>query len=200
MLCPVCLPLLPALSGVCFSCHQSVKLAASCQDCLHEIGLDRLYVVSSYEGVAKSLVTTLKFNGNQSAARIMAESMCSFLAPLSKNIHLTYMPATTQHVRQRGYDQSELLARHLSRRLGVPKLSTLRRQGQTHQLGASRDQRLEQLSSALSVRNHKLIEGKYIILIDDVLTTGSSLRAATSVLRAAGAARVDGLVFAQAYK
>ena len=153
---------------------------------------------TGYHGLAKQLVTSLKFLGKQSAARIMAEHMATRLLP-APTVILTHMPATTSHIRQRGYDQAELITYHLARLTGCRRLTLLARSGQQHQLGSKREQRLSQLTRALRVKHASRISGKHIIVIDDVLTTGSSVRAAATVLVAAGAARVDVLTFAQAY-
>jgi predicted amidophosphoribosyltransferase len=72
----------------------------------------------------------------------------------------------------------------------------LRRSGQTHQVGASRDRRLEQLQAAFRVKD--LRPADTIILVDDVLTTGATLEAAAITLKQAGACTVEAAVFAQA--
>jgi predicted amidophosphoribosyltransferase len=118
---------------------------------------------------------------------------------LSKGVLITHVPATAAHIRERGYDQAALLARQLARRSGAQHAALLARSGKSHQLGATRYERLEQLKYALRTRQPDLIHGQRILLVDDVLTTGASIRAATAALQDAGAATVDVLVFAQAF-
>jgi len=193
LLCHGCQPKLPPPVGRCFRCQRATS-GAACKHCLESAGLNSLHVATNYSGASKLLVACLKFRGNQSAARIMASVMYSG-TPLFTEALIVNMPATTAHIRQRGFDQSALIARHLSRRTQQRYTVALRRSGQHHQLGAGREQRLQQLSSSLSVRS--VIRDRRIILVDDVLTTGASLSAAAHALLAAGAQAVDAVVFAQ---
>jgi ComF family protein len=105
------------------------------------------------------------------------------------------VPTATSRVRERSFGHSELLAKKIAQTLLVPYANVLRRLGQTRQLGSKRDERLIQLSSSFAVSNYKKIKGSKILLIDDVVTTGGTLIAATKMLRAAGAKQVDALLF-----
>lgn len=154
-------------------------------------------MAADYQGLAKQLVASLKFAGNQAAARVMARSMVEAFAPPTDCL-ITHMPATTPHIRARGYDQAALLARHVARISGRERDTLLARLGSDHQLGANREQRLKQLTNALRVRRPDKLVGRHILLVDDVLTTGASVRAATAALLEAGAVSVSVLVFAQA--
>ncbi|MCA9324597.1 ComF family protein [Candidatus Saccharibacteria bacterium] len=109
-----------------------------------------------------------------------------------------HVPTATSRVRQRGFDQASLLARRLARSTPLTHIGALARRGQERQVGSGRKERFEHLLSAFWVQRPELVAGKHIILIDDVITTGATLEAAASVLRKAGAKRVDAVVFAQA--
>jgi ComF family protein len=196
LLCHACAAGLPPLPGRCFGCRMEITTGVGCVDCVAQSGLFGMAAATAYQGIAKDLVGRLKFHGNQSAARSMAERMI-LTALLPPNALLVPLPATAAHIRERGYDQAVLVARQLSRLSGLPMASVLARSGNHHQLGADRRTRLQQLQPALRVTRPDRITGHPLILIDDVLTTGSSLTAAARVLRAAGAARIEALVFAQ---
>jgi predicted amidophosphoribosyltransferase len=73
----------------------------------------------------------------------------------------------------------------------------LARQGQAHQVGASREQRKQQLATAFRVTKPQHVAGARLLLIDDVVTTGATLEAAAAALRAVGARHIEALVFAQ---
>ncbi len=198
LLCAGCFRQLPSLPGRCFGCHVKILTGVACDICLGLSGCASVSAAALYDGPAKQLVGWLKFRGNQSAARIMAACMAPGLVDLPVNTVLTHVPATTEHIRQRGFDQAELITRELSRLLRLPRASLLRRTGHKHQLGADRQTRLAQLQDTVTVRRPDRCREVGVVLVDDVLTTGSSLHAATEALLAAGVARVDAFVFAQA--
>lgn len=196
-LCLGCLPRLAPVPGRCYGCYAQITTGVSCLECLRANGFASLQAATAYQGLAQALVVQLKFHGSQSVVGVMSQLMAPLLEGQAHSV-LVPMPATTQHVRQRGYDQALQLARALSRRTGIPYTQALARHGQHHQLGATREQRLQQLRGALRVTNPLAVRGQHIMLIDDVLTTGASLQAAATVLKAAGASQVSAWVFAQA--
>jgi len=196
LLCSACLTRLPPLVGRCLACNKPTT-GAGCAACLQHMGLAQLHAVTRYEGVGGALVGQLKFSGNQSAARLIARAMSATQLP--PDALITHLPATTAHIRQRGYDQAQLISQQLARQTGLPRAAVLRRTGQQHQLGSTRTERLQQMSRSLSVIGAPRVVGHHIVIIDDVVTTGSSLAVAAGVLRAAGARSVTALVFAQAY-
>lgn len=194
LLCNTCFAGLPLPDGRCFGCREQIG-AIACHDCLSQRGLASVNAATQYQSVSQQLVGALKFQGNQSAARFMAQSMLPLLP--SKGL-LVHIPATNQHIRQRGFDQSALVARELARLADWRHAALLRRQGSGHQLGSNRHERLVGLQNALSVAAPRAVRGRSIILIDDVLTTGTSITAAAQVLLRAGAKEVNVVVFAQA--
>lgn len=196
LLCRGCVVDLPPVPGICFDCNAYVD-GVSCLSCIKTTGFNSLTAATHYTGLSKLLVASLKFRGNQSAAKRMADAVL-LGAAFPEQALLVHMPATTSHVRERGFDQSKLLVRHLSRASGLPRLDALRRSGSHHQLGAGREQRSRQLAASLHVARPQKIVGRKIILVDDVLTTGSSLTVAAGVLKKAGALEVHGVVFTQA--
>lgn len=199
LLCQACRQLLPGLPGYCFACHEPIQRGVICDPCLAVFPCGSLNAVAGYEGLSKQVVASLKFYGRQSAAAVIAQCMAE-RQTIPQSAILTHMPATTGHIRQRGYDQAELVAKQLGRLTGCRRITLLARSGQKHQLGSSREQRLQQLTQTLRVKRPSRLVGEHIILIDDVLTTGSSVRAAATILLSAGADRVDALTFAQSYK
>ncbi|MEZ5341750.1 MAG: phosphoribosyltransferase family protein [Acidimicrobiales bacterium] len=103
---------------------------------------------------------------------------------------VTWVPASPEQKRRRGFDQGRILARGVGRQLQIPTRSLLRRSG-APQTGQSRAERL--LGPDLYARRRT--QGA-VLVVDDVVTTGASLRRAAMVLVQSGAHRVDAVVFA----
>jgi len=135
---------------------------------------------------------------------LMAERFLSETDPETGEIpHYDYIaavPMTSKKKASRGYDQAVLIARSLSHRIGVPYLSkVLFRVRETGIMSSlSEEERRQNLACAFSVGYDmiKNIAKKRILLVDDVMTTGSSMVACADTLIAAGADRVDVIVFA----
>ena len=179
----------------CYRCHASTQDFATCPKCRRLSPLSNVWVSTSYLGDAKRLIHLLKFERAKAAALVIAQQMRQTLPYLPEEIVITHVPTATLRRRQRGYDQTELISRALSLFLHKPHLTLLARSGQTRQVGASRNQRLEQLKTAF--RANKLADNREILLIDDIVTSGATLESAAKVLKKAGAKKVYGAVFAQ---
>lgn len=153
---------------------------------------------SSYDGYAKELMQRLKFERAKIAHEHIADALAGL--PLLTEEPCLVVPIVTvpSRVRQRGYDQSVLIARAYARKRRLPFCNSLLRVTKQRQLGAHRAQRLQQMEQAFVVRNRRRITNCNILLIDDVMTTGATLESAAKVLLEAGARSVSGLVFARA--
>ena len=110
------------------------------------------------------------------------------------------VPLHPRRLRERGFNQSALLARHVARGLGAKlDLSTLRRTRYTAaQTGLGKDERRKNVRGAFLVIHPSAVKGRTVLLVDDVLTTGNTLNQCARALRRAGARRVLCLVFARA--
>ncbi|HVX48436.1 MAG TPA: phosphoribosyltransferase family protein [Candidatus Saccharimonadales bacterium] len=150
-----------------------------------------------YDSFAKDLVWRLKFQGARAAARVMAKHMVP-LIERDASVVIVPIPTATRRARQRGFDQAYLITRHLARTTGLCATACLRRDGQTHQVGASRKQRLSQLESAFALKRKTDLRGRRVILVDDVMTTGATIEAAAAVIRMAKPSSIEAVVFAQA--
>jgi ComF family protein len=139
----------------------------------------------SYRGTGKQLVAGLKFRNRRHAAHSLAELLAARLATVQVDV-VTWAPTSARRRRSRGYDQAELVARALARRLGLPCRRLLRRVPGPPQTGRSRSQRLAGPAFVARPSRRPL----RVLLIDDVVTTGATLASAGRALRAAGASHV----------
>ncbi len=188
----------------CLTCGSEGSLLCSqCQKLLpskvvnmpHQIA--PIYVATAYEGVARDLVHAVKFARAKAASKVIAQIMHDRLPPLSCGL-VTHVPTASSRIRIRGYDQAALIARHFARLRGLPYAPLLGRLGQCRQLGQGRAMRSAQLRHAFYAKRQYLLADQYILLIDDVITTGSTIRVATAQLCAAGASQVTAGLFAAA--
>ncbi len=102
------------------------------------------------------------------------------------------VPLYKKKQRQRGYNQSELLARELAklRNLPLDTTSLIRSRNTPSQTKLGREGRLQNMSGAFSCVNPAAVKGKIVLLIDDVATTGATLEGCAEALKAAGAKKV----------
>lgn len=198
LLCEWCL--LDACSPLperCFRCKALSKDSRVCNSCRRASGLSYVWVKTDYEGAAKELVHVLKFERAKAAAGIIAELMEQQLPYLDDSYVITYVPTASTRYRQRGYDQSRLIAKSIAKKRHLPCADALLRHGHGRQVGARRSERLTQLKGAFTVIRPDLIAGKRVLVVDDVVTTGASLSEVSKVLKQAGVRSVSAAVFAQ---
>lgn len=176
----------------CYRCRRLTVEYATCRSCTSR--LRKVWVATEYTGVAKELLYVLKFGRARAGATPIARHITSVLPDLPKDTLVTYVPTDTRRIRQRGYDQAELIAREIARLKGLGCRRLLTRTTHTRQVGATRAVRLKQLETAFLTTRHI---PAHILLVDDVVTTGATLEAIAAVLRQAGARHVDAVVFAQ---
>ena len=145
----------------------------------------------AYDELSRSLAIRLKYGRKVAIARTMAHYMAPLVKPQQGAI-LVPVPLHRTRLWTRGFNQSALVARELSRRLGMDAAPlVLRRTRRTPPLkGMSPLQRRKTVAGAFRVDDKAAVVGKTVILVDDVLTTGSTAEACARALKRAGAARV----------
>lgn len=149
-------------------------------------GLDDCLSLLAYEGAGRELLARLKYRNGRSVVPWLAEGMAGLVADAGLDA-VTWAPTSRERRRQRGFDQAEVLARAVARRLGLPCSCTLLRAGGAPQTGRSREERRR--GPAFAARAG--VAGARILLVDDVITSGATLTAAATALRTAGAVSVN---------
>jgi len=163
--------------------------------------LDGALAAVAYSYPWSGLIVQFKFHEETAWARSMATLLRStpWVEPaLDAADWLIPMPLSMERLRERGFNQALLLAQALDRHKTRPDL-VLRIQHSAAQSSLSRKDRVRNLQSAFALepRHYAKVQGKCCVIVDDVMTTGSSLHAVARVLRAAGAANITALVFAR---
>ena len=163
---------------------------------------DRARSAVVYNEVARALVGKLKYGDRPELARLCARLMAQAGHELwGEDAVLVPVPLHRTRQLSRRYNQSTELARALSRLTGVPvdPLLVMRRKKTRQQVGLSGDARQRNVSGAFAAHPQALrrLAGRRAILVDDVITTGSTVKAVTRALKSAGAAGVDVISFAR---
>jgi len=155
-----------------------------------------------YEGPLRTAIHELKYRGRRRVAGRLAEALLGrpgVLPVLGGGVVLVPVPLHPRKRRERGFNQSELLAAAIAARAGVPlvKDALVRRRETGTQTGLSAAARRANVRGAFAVRRRARIEGRRIVLLDDVYTTGATALACAQALLAAGAHEVRLLTLAR---
>ena len=183
---------------ICSRCGQPLLLTElACRLCAGwTTELDRVRSAVWHEGGARDAIHQLKYEGWWRVTDALARAMIG-LEPLTGRLVLVPVPLAAKRLRERGYNQSEHLARALGTILRIPvRTNSLRRVRETPtQTALTPEARLANVAGAFLGSG---VQGLRIVLVDDVFTTGATLQAAAAALRKAGAAQVEAVTFARA--
>lgn len=196
-LCADCAAQLPTLDNACPRCAMPLQDAPGtpCGHCLQRTPRFGACIAAlRYEHPVRELLSRFKFQGDLAAGRMLAGLLAARLAtlPAARRTGLVLVPVPLHpaRLRERGFNQSERIARVLAAELGLALSNTLVRRMQR-----TADQK--QLDAAARSRNlqgafHATgCAGRRVALVDDVITTGATAEAVTAALLAAGAAQVE---------
>lgn len=165
--------------GICNVCKKSIN---TIKDCYQEEIISYGY----YGGVLKDLILKFKYKSNFTAGDLLAEFLEEYLI---ENINyeeyiLTYIPLSKKSQRVRGFNQCEYLAKKISRDLSMDILEILIKDKETkEQKTLRKEERSENIKGAFNIKKGTQLKDCKIILIDDVTTTGATLKEAQILLK-----------------
>lgn len=161
---------------------------------LEKIYLNRVDAALLYDNLSRQLIAELKYRSVKDVGKVLGQLMFYTLDLPPADI-ITAVPLHPKRQDQRGFNQAEIIARELAEKMELPYMTLLKRVVNTEQQAKkhSREERLSALSEAFELAvPSTLISGKHIILVDDVVTTGSTLNVCANVLKSGGSAVIFG--------
>ncbi len=209
---------------ICDSCFSAIKFldfqtCAVCQKgsidglthprCRTAYGIDGIISSIAYKGIVKKLLYQFKYSPFLSDLKtilgkifyeglIQQEAFVSFIT--SKRIYIISVPLHPMRLKKRGYNQAELLGKELSSSLNIKYIPgvLLRKVNTRPQFDLKKGERGKNILGAFSInpKFQKRIKGKRFLLVDDITTTGSTLRECSKILKKSGAVRVIGVALA----
>jgi competence protein ComFC len=156
-------------------------------------GIDAWWAPFAYEGIARELVARIKYRNVRAVVPWLAVAMADAVAAAAARPDVvTWAPTSPERRRHRGFDPAELLARAVARRLGVRCVGLLVRAPGPPQTGLPAEARRR--GPRFGTRRRAPVS---VLVVDDIATTGATMAAAASTLRAAGARIVVALTAAR---
>ena len=186
--CVICSEYTEESDALCTDCRQKLR---RCGDSFYLCRNEEKYLVWSvfyYSNIVKELIIRLKYKSDF----ICGEILASYMVELVKNNDLqfdliAYVPMTKKAQKNRGYNQSEFLANYLSRFLNIPVICNLIKTVDTKdQIGLSGEQRWSNMEKCFDAKENIFIKNKNILIVDDVITTGTTTFYCASILKKSG--------------
>jgi len=204
-LCPGCERTLPVLLHACPRCaipYEHPDTHGECGACQTQApAFARTVALYRYAPPVDHFIRELKFHQQLGLARLLGEQLARRLAAeTTRPDRIIPVPLHGARLRERGYNQALEIARPVARALGVPLDFRLlvRVRATAPQTGMTVAARRKNLRGAFALRDAGAVRDLRVALVDDVMTTGSTVQAAAQCLRAAGAREVDIWVIARA--
>lgn len=204
---------------LCFDCAQNIEIIKTnlCPECgkISTTGkycdscrrskkphLSQIIVATRYNvGPIKQLVSLYKYDGFRGLAKPLGELIVCRLKSLNISFNdavVVPVPLYIKRKNRRGFNQSELLARHISKQLSLSGGDALARNRDTvPQVSLKKNQRTTNISGAFACVDRELVCNKNVILVDDVVTTGATLEECGKILKENGARKIIGAVIAR---
>ncbi len=190
----------PYRGNICRKCGKPVVSGTplTCGECLKDEPLFKsARSFGLYDGVLKKAINQFKYNRIKRIAQ-----------PLSDKILQTKLPAVDiiipvslheKRLRQKEFNQSALLAKHIAKNLGIPMIldCLVKTRDTMPQVGLSAKARKRNIKKAYEIKNRERVYGKSVMLIDDVYTTGATVRECSKVLKKAGATDIHVITLAR---
>lgn len=162
----------------------------------------KLYFIGHHENAIRKLLLKFKFSDSAYLANLFIEILCKnndFVQKIKQYDIIIPAPMHSENKKKRGYNQTELLAEEIERRLEIPCVSNVLvkdiQNKKQSQLGEK--ERKENVKNVYKLENEKLIYNKKILLLDDIFTTGSTVKECIKTINKTKVKKIDALVIAK---
>lgn len=183
------------LAPICFYCENESINGATHKDC-NKKAVDQFLSMYRYNPVLKRIIAGIKYRLVSDAFTELFQLIDSALKkPLFYDfqhpLYIQPLPLHKKRLKERGFNQSELIAKWLAKKQESKVVDVLERVKETKtQAKLSKYERIQNTTGAFKLKNHSSVRGLSLILVDDVVTTGSTIHEAAKVLKEAGARNV----------
>ena len=194
---PICdcckINILKQNNNICPNCKAKIN-NQTCPKCHN---LPPIYYVGARSGLLDEIIHEYKYDSVRAFKKPLAEMLSSRLPLFPKDTIIVPLPTIPSHIRERGLDHTYLIAKHLSKSRHLKVERILLRNTNSVQVGADRHTRLMQAKTAYAINSKITINSETTyLLLDDIWTTGASMKAAIKLLRDAGAQKIAVAVLA----
>lgn len=202
-ICNKCIAEIVTVSPICSGCGKLSDNFVCCEDCRKRFGIQRLIVFSHWQEPMRSIIHGFKYKKLQVLSKKLGAWLATSLAENNDHEDIVLVPVPLHPFRllSRGFNQAELLGREVEKISGFKLLLVLRRiKATAPQFGLTKNLRRGNMENAFAFNTHYFheIKDKTVVLIDDIMATGSTISECAKVLKQNGAKEVWALVLAKA--
>lgn len=186
-------------TNICAECRKKIKYCKEATTIYKDNNKLICYSVSYYSNVMTKLILRLKYKSDFTCADIIGSFMINFIRENNIKFEVvTFVPMTRKAIRKRGYNQSRLLAKIISKKFNIELIDCLKKIRETKdQIGLDSDSRWINISSSFKIKNQSKVLNKNILIVDDVITTGATSYSCAKEILNNGAKEVNILTAAK---
>ena len=193
---------------VCVYCFKPSLAGFTHHSCKHKYGLDELISVYRYDGVIRKVLKKVKYKLTRKSFFWFLDAVfddikkrVNVILKIHNNIVLCPIPLHTNRYKQRGFNQAEIISNFLSSKFNIPTDILLSRIIDTKPQSniKKHTERRRNIQGSFLLERNVRVEGKTVVLVDDIVTSGHTLREAGYILKKAGAKKVVAFTIARAY-
>lgn len=180
---------------ICPICYSNLEIVNKGVE-MYSPYIETVYYSLFYNRFIREVVKDYKYNGKNYLYKVLGEIMVDTINPIGLSLDaILYIPMHRRKQAIRGYNQSELLARYISKKADIPLISNnlIKHKMTKDQSHSNMMERSTNLQNSFKIRKAESIKDKHILLVDDIVTTGSTMEEASRVLIENGAKKITGI-------